>query len=53
MIETKFIERIAHEAHAHPEQVAAAIGLFDKGATVPFVARYRKDVTHNLDEVKE
>ena len=52
MIETKFIERIAHEAHARPEQVAAAIGLFDKGATVPFVARYRKDVTHNLDEVK-
>jgi len=52
MIESKFIERIAQEAHARPEQVAAAIGLFDKGSTVPFVARYRKDVTHNLDEVK-
>lgn len=52
MIETKFIERIAQEAHARPEQVAAAIGLFDKGSTVPFVARYRKDVTQNLDEVK-
>lgn len=52
MIEMKFVERIAQEAHARPEQVAAAIGLFDKGATVPFVARYRKDVTHNLDEVK-
>lgn len=52
MIEPKFVERIAQEAHARPEQVAAAIGLFDKGATVPFVARYRKDVTQNLDEVK-
>lgn len=52
MIEPKFVERIAHEAHARPEQVAAAIALFDKGATVPFVARYRKDATHNLDEVK-
>lgn len=52
MIETKFVERIAHETHARPEQVAAAIALFDKGATVPFVARYRKDATHNLDDAR-
>ena len=51
MIETRFIEHIAQEAKVRPEQVAAAIPLFDKGATVPFVARYRKDVTQNLDEV--
>ena len=52
MIEQKFIERIAMEARVRPQQVAAAIPLFDKGATVPFVARYRKDVTGNLDEVQ-
>ena len=52
MIEQKFVERIAAEAHVRPEQVAASIRLFDKGATVPFMARYRKDVTGNLDEVK-
>ena len=32
---------IAAEIAARPEQVAAAIGLLDEGATVPFVARYR------------
>jgi len=51
MIETKFVERIAQEASVRPEQVTAAIALFDKGSTVPFVARYRKDVTGNLNEV--
>ncbi len=52
MIEPKFIELIAGEVNARPAQVAAAIELFDRGSTVPFVARYRKDVTGNLDEVK-
>jgi uncharacterized protein len=52
MIESSFIEHIATEVAVRPEQVAAAVALFDKGATVPFVARYRKDVTGNLDEVK-
>jgi protein Tex len=51
MIEAKFVERIAKEARVRPAQVAAAIPLFDKGASVPFVARYRKDMTQNLDEV--
>lgn len=50
MIEQKFIDRIAAEAGARPEQVAAAVQLFDKGATVPFVAHYRKDVTGDLGE---
>lgn len=50
MIEQKFVERIAEEAGVKPEQVARTIPLFDKGATIPFVARYRKDVTGNLDE---
>lgn len=50
MIEAKFVERIAQETGIKAEQAAAAIPLFDKGATVPFVARYRKDVTGNLNE---
>ncbi|MBI3118340.1 MAG: RNA-binding transcriptional accessory protein, partial [Candidatus Hydrogenedentes bacterium] len=52
MIEQKFVEHVAHEVGARPGQVEAAIRLFDKGATVPFVARYRKDVTGNLNEEK-
>src|SRR5690606_6429954 len=52
MIEAKFVQRIADEASVRVEQVAKAIELFDGGATIPFVARYRKDVTGNLDETK-
>lgn len=50
MIDQALVERIAGEVSAQPEQVAAAIQLFDKGATPPFVARYRKDATGGLDE---
>lgn len=50
MIEPKFVERIAGELALPPEQVAAAIQLFDRGATVPFIARYRKDIAGTLDE---
>jgi uncharacterized protein len=35
---------------ARPTQVAAAIELLDGGATVPFIARYRKEATGTLDE---
>ena len=52
MIEAKFIDLISAAVGAAPAQVSVAIELFDKGATIPFVARYRKDVTGNLDEVK-
>ena len=41
---------IATEIGARPDQVAAAAGLLDGGATVPFVARYRKEVTGGLDD---
>ena len=44
--------RIAEELGVHPSQVKAAVQLLDEGATVPFIARYRKEVTGNLDEVK-
>ncbi|QEE22084.1 RNA-binding transcriptional accessory protein [Youhaiella tibetensis] len=43
---------IATEISARPEQAAAAIGLLDEGATVPFVARYRKEVTGGLDDTQ-
>jgi uncharacterized protein len=41
---------IAGEIGAHADQVAAAVELLDDGATVPFVARYRKDATGGLDD---
>ncbi|RCW82503.1 Tex family protein [Paracoccus lutimaris] len=43
---------IASEISASPAQVAAATGLLDGGATVPFVARYRKEVTGGLDDTQ-
>src|SRR5436309_9497444 len=43
---------IASEIGARPGQVAAAITLFDEGATVPFVARYRKEATGGLDDTQ-
>ncbi|UDL88585.1 RNA-binding transcriptional accessory protein [Mesorhizobium sp. PAMC28654] len=43
---------IATEITARPEQAAAAIQLLDEGATVPFVARYRKEVTGGLDDTQ-
>ncbi|MGR6431827.1 Tex family protein [Rhizobium sp. PAMB 3174] len=41
---------IAAEISARPEQVTAAVDLLDGGATVPFIARYRKEVTGGLDD---
>ncbi|MEG4641634.1 Tex family protein [Paracoccus sp. APAP_BH8] len=43
---------IAAEIAARPDQVAAATALLDGGATVPFVARYRKEVTGGLDDTQ-
>ena len=43
---------IAAEIAAKPPQVVAAIGLLDEGATVPFIARYRKEVTGGLDDTQ-
>ena len=45
------IPLIARELHLAGEQVAATVGLLDDGATVPFIARYRKEHTGSLDEV--
>ncbi|NKF23600.1 Tex family protein [Solimonas marina] len=43
---------IATEIAAQPRQVAAAVELLDEGATVPFIARYRKEVTGGLDDTQ-
>ena len=43
---------IAGEIGAQPAQTQAAIGLLDEGATVPFIARYRKEVTGGLDDIQ-
>ncbi|MFI8417318.1 Tex family protein [Serratia sp. NPDC078593] len=43
---------IATELQARPEQVDSAIRLLDEGNTVPFIARYRKEVTGSLDDTQ-
>ena len=45
-------QRLALELAAKPAQVAAAIALLDEGATVPFIARYRKEATGGLDDIQ-
>jgi protein Tex len=52
MLPQNLIERIAAELTVAPRQVRAALELFEDGATMPFVARYRKEVTGGLDEVQ-
>ncbi len=44
--------RIAGELGVRTEQVTAAVGLLDGGATVPFIARYRKEMTGALDDAQ-
>ncbi len=44
--------KIAQELNANVNQVQAAVGLLDEGATVPFISRYRKEVTGGLDDTQ-
>ena len=48
----KILLQIAAELKVRPAQVNAAVELLDGGATVPFIARYRKEVTDNLDDIQ-
>ncbi|MEN3159119.1 Tex family protein [Alkalimonas sp. NCh-2] len=48
----KLEQQIAAEISARPEQVLATIQLLDDGATVPFIARYRKEATGGLDDTQ-
>lgn len=45
-------ETIAAELGVRPQQVQATLSLLDDGATMPFIARYRKEATGSLDEVQ-
>jgi len=48
----KIVLQIAAELKVRPAQVATAVELLDGGATVPFIARYRKEATDNLDDIQ-
>ena len=48
----KIVLQIAAELKARPAQIATAVELLDAGATVPFIARYRKEATEGLDDVQ-
>jgi uncharacterized protein len=48
----KIVVQIAAELQVRPAQVEAAVALLDGGATVPFVARYRKEATGGLDDAQ-
>ncbi|WP_020650193.1 Tex-like N-terminal domain-containing protein [Solimonas variicoloris] len=51
-IQDRIALKIAGEIAAQPRQVAAAVELLDEGATVPFIARYRKEATGGLDDTQ-
>lgn len=47
-----YIRLIAETLTLNTKQVENVLNLFDEGATIPFIARYRKELTNSLDEVK-
>lgn len=51
-VKQRIILRLANELNVRPEQVSATVELLDGGATVPFIARYRKEVTGALDDIQ-
>ncbi|MER7004722.1 Tex family protein [Dactylosporangium sp. NPDC000555] len=52
LVTTSIHQRIAEELGVKERQVAAAVDLLDGGATVPFIARYRKEATEMLDDAQ-
>lgn len=50
-LSTEHVTKIAAELTLRPQQVSATAELLEGGATIPFIARYRKEVTGSLDEV--
>ena len=48
----KILAQLATEIRIRPDQVKTAVELLDGGATVPFIARYRKEVTDGLDDIQ-
>lgn len=51
-LQTAFEQQIARECSLRPAQVSAVCRLLNEGATVPFIARYRKEQSGSLDEVQ-
>lgn len=51
-VQQKITKAIAGELGVNASQVAATVTLLDEGSTVPFIARYRKEVTGNLDDTQ-
>ncbi len=49
---TDLVQQLASELAVRPNQVEAAIKLIDEGSSVPFIARYRKEVTQGLDDTQ-
>ncbi|MDM4768691.1 Tex family protein [Solimonas sp. SE-A11] len=48
----RILRTISTDIAARPQQVSAAVALLDEGATVPFIARYRKEITGGLDDTQ-
>ncbi|MDE3253788.1 MAG: RNA-binding transcriptional accessory protein, partial [Bacteroidota bacterium] len=48
----EYAAKIATKTNISRKQISAVLALFSEGATVPFIARYRKDLTGGLDEVQ-
>lgn len=48
----KIVSRLAEELAVRSQQISAAVALLDDGATVPFISRYRKEVTGGLDDIQ-
>ncbi len=51
-VAARIVARVAEELAVRPAQVAATVELIDGGATVPFIARYRKEATGGLDDTQ-
>src|SRR5580704_365262 len=51
-LSTPVLVHISKQINVPLKGMVSVIGLLDDGATVPFIARYRKEVTGNLDEVQ-
>lgn len=52
MENNKIIQQIAKETDVSEKQITTVINLLQEGNTIPFIARYRKEMTNNLDEVE-
>ena len=50
IVENKIFELVAEDIKISANQVEQTIKLYDEGSTIPFISRYRKEVTGNLDE---